>query len=140
MLVEAGAVQAIYLDGRHSGHFPLWDARVQTGQPWVGLVQPGELNPLNWILFSMPLSDGFIRFNFLNWYWVLIQLRQAAQIYRAYNLVRGVVVEAGGHQVVMRYRPTSVFIGMALAGLGVLLCAALQLSRDRKEAPPRTHS
>jgi uncharacterized membrane protein YfhO len=54
-----------------------------------------------------------------------------AQIYRAYNLVRGVVVEAGDHEVVMRYRPTRVYIGMALAALGVLLCAALQFHKPQ---------
>jgi len=41
----------------HTGHFPLWDTHVQTGQDLVGQVQTGTLNPLNWILFSMPLSD-----------------------------------------------------------------------------------
>jgi hypothetical protein len=57
----------------HTGHFPLWDPHQQTGIPFVGQVQPGTLNPLNWILFSLPLSDGFIQFRTLNWYWVLIQ-------------------------------------------------------------------
>jgi hypothetical protein len=57
----------------HTGHFPLWDTHVQTGQALVGQVQTGTLNPLNWILFSMPLSDGFIQFSSLNWYKVLIQ-------------------------------------------------------------------
>jgi hypothetical protein len=57
----------------HTGHFPLWDTHVQTGQDLVGQVQTGTLNPLNWILFSMPLSDGFIQFSSLNWYRVLIQ-------------------------------------------------------------------
>jgi hypothetical protein len=57
----------------HSGHFPLWDTHQQAGVPLVGQVQPGTLNPLNWILFSMPLRDGFIQFASLNWYRVLIQ-------------------------------------------------------------------
>ena len=57
----------------HSGHFPLWDPHLQTGVPLVGQVQPGTLNPLNWILFSMPLRNGFIQLSSLNWYWVLIQ-------------------------------------------------------------------
>jgi hypothetical protein len=57
----------------HTGHFPLWDPHLQTGIPFVGQVQPGTLNPLNWILFSLPLSNGFIQFSSLNWYWVLIQ-------------------------------------------------------------------
>jgi hypothetical protein len=54
-----------------------------------------------------------------------------ARIYGAYNLLRGVVVDAGNHEVAMRYRPTSVFLGMALAGLGVLLCAALQFHKPQ---------
>ncbi len=57
----------------HTGHFPLWDTHAQTGQTLVGQVQTGTLNPLNWILFSMPLRDGFIQFGSLNWYRVLIQ-------------------------------------------------------------------
>jgi len=57
----------------HAGHFPLWDPHLWAGQPLVGQVQPGTLNPLNWILFSMPLKDGFIRISFLHWYWVSIQ-------------------------------------------------------------------
>lgn len=56
----------------HGGHFPLWDSHLWTGQPIVGQVQPGTLNPLNWILFSMPLKDGFIQFPVLHWYWVMI--------------------------------------------------------------------
>ncbi len=57
----------------HTGHFPLWDTHQQAGVPLVGQVQPGTLNPLNWVLFSMPLDNGFIQFVSLNWYWVLIQ-------------------------------------------------------------------
>ena len=45
-----------------------------------------------------------------------------ARIYKVYNLVRGVVVEAGKHEVVMRYRPMSVFVGIALGLLGVVAC------------------
>ena len=35
-------------------------------------MQPGITNPLNWILFAMPLRDGHIPINTLHWYWVLI--------------------------------------------------------------------
>jgi hypothetical protein len=55
---------------------------------------------------------------------------RTAQIYRAYNIVRGVVVEGGEHEVIMLYRPSSVFMGGALGGLGILLCIALQFRRD----------
>jgi hypothetical protein len=52
-----------------------------------------------------------------------------APIYRAYNLLRSVVVERGDHEVILLYRPTSVFIGMAMAAVGMLLCVALQFYR-----------
>jgi hypothetical protein len=57
----------------HGAHFPIWDPHLWIGQPLVGMVQPGTLNPLNWILFSMPLKDGFLQFPVLHWYWVSIQ-------------------------------------------------------------------
>jgi NADH:ubiquinone oxidoreductase subunit 3 (subunit A) len=57
----------------HAGHFPLWDPNSCAGQPLIGQVQPGTLNPLNWILFSMPFKDGFIQVPALHWYWVSIQ-------------------------------------------------------------------
>ena len=48
-----------------------------------------------------------------------------AKIYKAYNLVRGVVVEPGKHQVVMTYQPMSVFAGLALGLLGIATCVAI---------------
>src|SRR5579871_1858137 len=57
----------------HSGHFPLWDTHLWTGQPLVGQAQPGTLNPLNWILFSLPLRDGLMRIPVLHWYWIVIR-------------------------------------------------------------------
>ncbi len=57
----------------HSGHFPVWDTHLWAGGPLVGEVQPGTLNPLNWILFSMPLKHGFIQIPILHWYWISIQ-------------------------------------------------------------------
>jgi hypothetical protein len=57
----------------HSGHFPVWDPHLWGGGPLLAQVQPGTLNPLNWILFSMPLQDGFIQIPILQWYWVSIQ-------------------------------------------------------------------
>jgi hypothetical protein len=58
------------------------------------------------------------------------------QIYRAYNLIRGVVVEGGHHEVIFLYRPASVFRGMWMAALGVLLCLALQLWGRLSSLPP----
>ncbi len=64
-----------------SGSFPLWDPRLWGGQPVAGQVQPGVLNPLNWILFSVPLKHGFIRIGTLNWYFVLIHYLAALFTY-----------------------------------------------------------
>ena len=56
----------------HAGRFPLWDPYEWAGHTLIGQVQPGIANPLNWILFAMPLRDGHIPINTLHWYWVLI--------------------------------------------------------------------
>jgi hypothetical protein len=66
----------------HGGHFPLWDPHLWAGQPLVGQVQPGTLNPVNWILFSMPFKDGFIQIPVLHWYWVSIQFLAVLFCYR----------------------------------------------------------
>ena len=51
-----------------------------------------------------------------------------AKIYKAYNLVRGLVVEPGKHQVAMIYRPMSVFAGLALGLLGMAACFVISRS------------
>ena len=56
----------------HAGRFPLWDPYEWAGHTLIGQVQPGITNPLNWILFAMPLRDGHIPLTTLHWYWVLI--------------------------------------------------------------------
>ncbi|MEO8369740.1 MAG: hypothetical protein ABI806_11100 [Candidatus Solibacter sp.] len=56
----------------HAGRFPLWDPYEWAGHSLIGQVQPGIANPLNWILFAMPLSDGHIPVSTLHWYWVTI--------------------------------------------------------------------
>jgi len=56
----------------HAGRLPLWDPYLWGGQSLIGQVVPGALNPLNWILFAMPLQDGHIPTAALHWYWVLI--------------------------------------------------------------------
>ena len=56
----------------HAGRFPLWDPYEWAGHTLIGQVQPGVANPLNWILFAMPLRDGHIPITTLHWYWVLI--------------------------------------------------------------------
>ncbi len=64
-----------------SGSFPLWDPNLWAGHPVVGQVQPAALNPLNWVLFSLPMKDGFIRLGTLNWYLVLIHYLAALLMY-----------------------------------------------------------
>ena len=56
----------------HAGRFPLWDPYEWGGHTLIGQVQPGITNPLNWMLFAMPLRDGHIPVTTLHWYWVLI--------------------------------------------------------------------
>ncbi len=56
----------------HAGRLPLWDPYEWAGHTLIGQVQPGITNPLNWILFAMPLRDGHIPVTTLHWYWVMI--------------------------------------------------------------------
>src|SRR5580700_9342238 len=40
----------------HRGNLPLWDPHEGGGQSLIGQMQPGLVNPLNWVLFAMPLD------------------------------------------------------------------------------------
>ena len=54
------------------GHFPLWDPSIWAGQSLIGQTQPGPLFPLNILFLLLPLRDGYLRPEFLNWYWVVL--------------------------------------------------------------------
>lgn len=69
----------------HSGRFPLWDPSHWAGQPLPGQAQPGTLSPLNWLLYSLPLRDGWIKQAHLHAYFLLIHLLAA---WFAYLLAR----------------------------------------------------
>jgi hypothetical protein len=56
----------------HKGHFPLWDPFEWGGQSLIGQAQPGVVYPPNWLLFLMPLRQGWIRQPVMHWYFVLI--------------------------------------------------------------------
>ena len=56
----------------HAGHLPFWDPFEWGGHSLIGQMQPGLANPLNWILFAMPLRDGHIPVTTLHWYWIAI--------------------------------------------------------------------
>lgn len=89
----------------HNGELPLWDAHEWGGQPLIGQVQPGTAYPLNWILFSLPLRNGFIRQGFLKWYFLLIHFMAA---WFCYLLCRDLNLS----------RPASVLGGVAFALAG----------------------
>ena len=65
----------------HAGRLPFWDPYQWGGQSLIGQVQPGLANPLNWILFAMPLRGGHIPLGVFDWYWVLIHWVAAAFCY-----------------------------------------------------------
>src|SRR6185295_19378663 len=65
----------------HQGRFPLWDPHIWMGQPLVGQTQPGPLNPLNLLFVMMPLRDGHLRPELLNWYFVLMHAVAALGAY-----------------------------------------------------------
>ncbi len=65
----------------HRGRFPLWDPHIWMGQPLIGQTQPGPLNPLNLLFVLLPLRDGALRPEFLNWYFVLMHFIAALGAY-----------------------------------------------------------
>ncbi len=89
----------------HAGRIPLWDPYQWNGQPLIGQVQPGSANPLNWILFSLPLRHGWIRQVYMHWYFVLIHYLGALFCYllcrdlkrsRGASLIAGCAFGLGG--------------------------------------------
>jgi Bacterial membrane protein YfhO len=50
---------------------------------------------------------------------------QTTRVAEAYTFLRGVAVDVGRHRVELRYRPKSVYLGVALTGLGALAAIAL---------------
>lgn len=66
----------------HAGHFPMWDPYLWAGQPLIGQFVPSAAFPLNWILYSLPLRDGWIQQVYLHWYLVLLHVIAAWGAYR----------------------------------------------------------
>jgi len=65
----------------HRGRVPLWDPYEWGGQSLIGQAQPGVAYPLNWLLFSLPLNNGWLRQSALHWYFVLIHFMAALFAY-----------------------------------------------------------
>src|SRR5258708_1588164 len=66
----------------HKNHSLLWwDPYMFGGQSLIGQAQPGVANPLNWLLFSMPLAKGMIQLKALHWYIALIHYIAALCFY-----------------------------------------------------------
>lgn len=66
----------------HHGRIPLWDPNTWGGQPLIGQAQPGVAYPLNWVLFALPLKQGWLKQVHLHWYFVCIHLLAAWFAYR----------------------------------------------------------
>ena len=89
----------------HHGRFPLWDPYAWAGHPLLGQAQPGSAYPLNWILFLLPMSHGWISQIALHWYYVLTRVLGAITFYllcrsldrsRHASLIAGITYAIGG--------------------------------------------
>lgn len=65
-----------------AGRIALWDPNHYGGQSLIGQAQPGTAYPLNWLLFLMPLRDGYLSAKVLHWYFVITHLLMAVFAYR----------------------------------------------------------
>jgi len=66
--------------------------------------------------------------------WKAVVDGKPARIYEAYTAVRGVVVDKGEHTIEMRYRPASVYWGLAMTFSGLLGACALSRRRQGRGA------
>jgi hypothetical protein len=66
----------------HQWRIPLWDPNTWAGQPLIGQAQPGVAYPLNWLLFALPLKQGWLKQVHLHWYFVIIHLLAGWFAYR----------------------------------------------------------
>jgi len=88
------------------GRLALWEPYQGIGQSLIGQAQPGTAYPLNWILFSLPLQNGWIRQLYLHWYFVLTRFLGALFCYwlcrdlkrsRPASMLAGVTFSFGGY-------------------------------------------
>jgi len=90
----------------HRKTFPAWDPYLWGGQSLMGQAQPGAAYPLNWILFLLPLRNGWLRLVYLHWYFVLVHFLAVVFAYRlarelgcsrAASVLGGVAFGFGGY-------------------------------------------
>ncbi len=74
----------------HRGHFPLLDPFHWAGQSLIGQSQPGVTYPLNWLLFSLPLTHGRLQTPILNGYFVFIHILGAWAMFALLRAIRTV--------------------------------------------------
>ncbi len=65
----------------HHGEIALWSPYQWGGYPLVGHIQPGVLNPINWLLFPLALKYGFVQISLLNGQFVLLHFLAALFAY-----------------------------------------------------------
>ena len=80
----------------HAGEFALWDPYHWAGQPLLAQLLPGAACPANWILFALPLDQGWIRQAHLHWYLVLLHVVAA---WGAYRLARELRCSRGASSI-----------------------------------------
>lgn len=66
--------------------------------------------------------------------WVATVDGQPAEVLRANFAFRAVPIEPGTHKVALAFRPRSLYTGLALGGVGAVLCLALLLTSRRRES------
>lgn len=64
-----------------AGRIALWDPNHYGGQSLIGQAQPGAAYPLNWLLFLLPLREGYLSMKVLHWYYVVTHLLMAGFAY-----------------------------------------------------------